>query len=66
MGARTWNIVSKGEVKVTITTDLIDAYLKCPTECFLLSREEVGTENACADWAQTKSARFYSEGIQRW
>ena len=28
---------------MTITTDLVEAYLECPTKCFLLSRGEVGT-----------------------
>ena len=50
---------------MTITTDLVEAYLKCPTKCFLLSRQEVGTGNAYADWARTKSTSFCYEGIQR-
>jgi predicted RecB family nuclease len=50
---------------VTITTDLIEAYLKCPTKCFLLSRQEVATGNAYADWARTKSTSYCCEGIQR-
>jgi hypothetical protein len=33
-----------------ITADLIEAYLKCPTKCFLLSRDEVETGNAYAEW----------------
>ena len=48
-----------------ITTDLIEAYLKCPTKCFLLSHGEVGTGNAYADWARTKSTSFRREGIGR-
>ena len=53
------------EERMTITTDLVEAYLKCPTKCFLLSREQVETGNAYAEWTRTKSARFRSEGIQR-
>ena len=37
MGAVARNTVGRREVKMTITTDLIEAYLKCPTKCFLLS-----------------------------
>ena len=48
-----------------ITADLIDAYLKCPTKCFLLSRDEVETGNAYAEWARVKSASFCREGIGR-
>src|SRR2546429_3525865 len=48
-----------------ITADLIEAYLKCPTKCFLLSRDEVETGNAYAEWARVKSASFCREGIGR-
>ena len=48
---------------MTITTELIEAYLKCPTKCFLLSRDEVETGNAYAEWARVKSASFCREGI---
>ena len=48
-----------------ITADLIDAFLKCPTKCFLLSRDEVETGNAYAEWARVKSASFCREGIGR-
>jgi len=65
MGAVTRNTVSRREVKMTITTDLIEAYLKCSTKCFLLSHGEVGTGNAYADWARTKSTSFRREGIRR-
>ena len=50
---------------MTITTDLIEAYLKCSTKCFLLSHGEVGTGNAYADWKRTKSGSFCREGIRR-
>ena len=33
---------------MTITTDLIEAYLKCSTKCFLLPREVVGTGVVCS------------------
>lgn len=48
---------------MTITTDLMEAYLKCRTKCFLLSRQEVGTGNAYADWARVKRTSFCREGI---
>jgi len=50
---------------MTVTADLIEAYLKCPTKCFLLSRGEVGAGNAYADWARTKSTSFRREGVRR-
>jgi hypothetical protein len=30
---------------MAVTADLVEAYLKCPTKCFLLSHEEVGAGN---------------------
>lgn len=50
---------------MTISTDLVEAYLKCPTKCFLLSLGEVGTGNSYAEWTRTKSAHFRSDAIQR-
>ena len=52
-------------MEIIITADLIEAYLKCPTKCFLLSRDEVETGNAYAGWAPVKSASFCREGIGR-
>jgi predicted RecB family nuclease len=50
---------------MAITTDLVEAFLKCPTKCFLRARAEVATGNAYADWVRTKSEIFRSEGITR-
>jgi predicted RecB family nuclease len=50
---------------MAITTDLVEAFLKCPTKCFLRARAEVETGNAYADWARTKSDVFRGEGINR-
>src|SRR5438094_4287950 len=52
-------------VNMTITTGLVEAFLKCPTKCFLRSREEVGTGNAYADWVRTRSDFYVSEGVKR-
>jgi hypothetical protein len=50
---------------MAITTDLVEAFLKCPTKCFLRARAEVETGNAYADWVRTGSDAFRSEGIKR-
>jgi predicted RecB family nuclease len=50
---------------MAITSDLVEAFLKCPTKCFLRARAEVATGNAYADWFRTKSEIFRSEGITR-
>jgi hypothetical protein len=48
-----------------ITIDLVQAFLKCPTKCFLRSCGEVGTGNAYAAWIRTKDDLFRIEGIKR-
>ena len=50
---------------MVVTTDLVEAFLKCPTKCFLWSRAEVASGNAYADWVRTKSEIFRTEGIRR-
>jgi predicted RecB family nuclease len=48
---------------MTVTSRLFEAYLKCPTKCFLWSRDETGTSNAYAGWVQARSASYRSDGI---
>ena len=50
---------------MAITTDLVEAFLKCPTKCFLRARAEVETGNAYADWVRAETDVFRSEGIKR-
>ncbi len=48
-----------------ITNDLVEAFLKCPTKCFLQSCGEVGTGNAYATWVRTKNKVLRIEGTKR-
>lgn len=48
-----------------ITAALFEAYLKCPTKCYLYSRGETGSGNAYDDWSKTRTESYRSEGIQR-
>ena len=50
---------------MTITSHLFEAYLKCPTKCWLRSRGEAGGGNAYADWVRTQEESYHSEGIKR-
>lgn len=50
---------------MTTTAQLFEAYIKCPTKCFLKGRGEVGTGNAYADWIQAQNALYRSEGTER-
>jgi predicted RecB family nuclease len=48
-----------------ITSDLFEAYLKCPTKCFLRSLGETGTNNSYANWVRTQYLSYSAEGIKR-
>jgi predicted RecB family nuclease len=50
---------------MTITNDLVETVLKCPTKCFLRSCGEAGTRNAYAAWFRTKNDVFRIEGTKR-
>jgi hypothetical protein len=52
-------------VNMTITVDLVEAFLKCRTKCFLRSGGEAGTGNAYAAWVRTKNDVFRIEGTKR-
>jgi hypothetical protein len=47
---------------MTITDDLVEAFLKCPTKCFLRSCGEAGTGNPYAAWVRTRNDVFRIEG----
>ena len=50
---------------MTITSAFFEAYLKCPTKCFLRSLGESGTGNAYADWVKSQSNSYRSAAIAR-
>jgi len=48
-----------------LTAPLLEAFLKCPTKCFLLAHEEVPTGNVFADWVRREREAHRAEGVQR-
>ena len=48
-----------------ITSALFEAYLRCPTKCFLRSQGKQGTDNAYAEWVRMKRDSYRRDGIQR-
>ena len=48
-----------------ITEHIFEAYLDCPTKCFLRAHDEAGTGNAYADWVQSENEAYCSAGINR-
>lgn len=47
-----------------ITSILFEAYLKCPTKCFLLSRGEAGGGNEYAEWDRTQTESYRNSQIK--
>jgi hypothetical protein len=50
---------------MTITPSLFEAYLKCPTKCFLRWLGKTSTDNECAD-DRAQESSYQTEGIKRW
>ena len=49
---------------MTITAEIFEAFLKCPTKCYLRSLGEVGTGNAYADWFRIQNESYHYDGIK--
>ena len=50
---------------MTITPHLFEAYLKCPTKCFLRAHAEAAAGNAYAEWARNQNESYRSAGAPR-
>jgi CRISPR/Cas system-associated exonuclease Cas4 (RecB family) len=50
---------------MTITAAVVEAFLKCPTKCYLRSLGELGTENAYANRARAQNESYHNAGIKR-
>ncbi len=50
---------------MTITSQLLEAYVKCPTKCWLRYVGDSATGNAYAAWIQAKNEACRMEGIKR-
>jgi predicted RecB family nuclease len=48
-----------------ISSQLFEAYLYCPTKCWLHSRAEPISGNMYAEWARAHKNTYYEEGLQR-
>ena len=47
------------------TASLVEAYLKCPTKCYLQSHGESGPSNTLAEWLRVQSESYRSKGVRR-
>jgi hypothetical protein len=50
---------------MTITRTLFDAYLRCPTKCWLLSRGEPVSEHHVAAWTASQDVAYRDEAITK-
>ena len=48
-----------------LNSTLFEAFLKCPTKCFLLSRGEVGSGNLYADWIRKQNESYLEIGTKQ-
>jgi predicted RecB family nuclease len=46
-------------------SQLFEAYLKCPTKCWLRSRDETGEGNEYAEWVKGQNESYRVEGARR-
>jgi hypothetical protein len=49
---------------MTITADIFEAFLNCPTKCYLRSLGEVGTGNAYAGWLCIQNESWRRERVK--
>lgn len=49
----------------SVTLRLFEAYLACPTKCYLQSIDAVGANTDFAIWNETRSETYRCEGAQR-
>jgi predicted RecB family nuclease len=50
---------------MTIALQLLEAYLKCPTKCWLISNREPVTDSCYAQWLQAQNEAYLASGIHR-
>ena len=49
---------------MNINSRLFEAYLHCPTKCWLRSRAEPGRDNEYADWILTRERAYYETALR--
>jgi predicted RecB family nuclease len=53
------------ERAVVVTSCLLEAFLACPTKCYLLSKGEIPASNDYTAWATERVKSYRHEGIQK-
>ncbi len=52
-------------MRMTISSDLFEAFLKCPTKCWLRATGEPGSGNAYAEWVKLQTASYVATQTER-
>ena len=50
---------------MVISSPIFEAFLECPTKCWLRSRAEPTAGNAYAEWARAQNEAYYEDGLNR-
>jgi CRISPR/Cas system-associated exonuclease Cas4 (RecB family) len=48
-----------------ISSDLFEAFVKCPTKCWLRFTGEPTADNAYAEWVQTQNESYRADAAKR-
>ncbi len=59
---RRWGPIVGG---MKLNAELFEAYLKCPTKCWLRSRGEVAHGNEYAEWAKRENQAYREQGVRQ-
>src|ERR1035437_572067 len=57
--------IAAQERAVVVTSCLLEAFLACPTKCYLLSKGEIPASNDYTAWATERVKSYRHEGIQK-
>ena len=58
-------VQSIGSLQMIISSQIFEAYLECPTKCWLRSRAEPITGNVYAEWARAQTEAYCEGGLKR-
>ena len=50
---------------MTIALELLEAYVKCPTKCWLISKREPISDSGHTQWAEARNEAYLASGVQR-
>ena len=48
-----------------ISSPILEAFLKCPTKCYLCSRDAAGSGNEFAEWVRGQNESYHREATRR-